>query len=104
MIQVAEPWIFYVPEEPAYRGRVLTFSAKLAVKMAGDEVKAFHDMSALESLKFAQRPWSVHPFAEDFVNTIDPKIRKPYKFNVYRTLLLPLILNKLELWLRRLFP
>ena len=104
MIQAAEPWIFYVPEEPAYRGRVLTFGAKLAAKMAGNEVKAFHDMNASESLKFAQRPLSVYPFAEDFVNTIDPKVRKPYKFNVYRTRLLPLILNKLELWLRRLFP
>jgi glycosyltransferase involved in cell wall biosynthesis len=103
MIQAAEPWIFYVPEEPAYRGRVLTFGAKLAAKMAGDEVKAFHDMSAAESLAFAQRPLSVYPFAEDFVNTIDPKVRKPYKFNVYRTRLLPLVLNKLELWWRRLF-
>jgi hypothetical protein len=67
-------------------------------------VKAFHDMSATESLKFAQRSLSVYPFAEDFVNTIDPSVRKPYKFNVYRTRLLPLILNKLELLLRRLFP
>jgi glycosyltransferase involved in cell wall biosynthesis len=102
MIQAAEPWIFYVPEEPAYRGRVLTFGAKLAAKMAGDEVKAFHDMTAAEALAFAQRPLSVYPFAEDFVNTVDPKVRKPYKFNVYRTRWLPLILNKLELWWRRL--
>lgn len=102
MIQAAEPWIFYVPEEPAYRGRVLTFGAKLAAKMAGDEVKAFHDMSAAEALAFAQRPLSVYPFAEDFVNTVDPKVRKPYKFNVYRTRWLPLILNKLELWWRKL--
>jgi hypothetical protein len=102
MIQAAEPWIFYVPEEPAYRGRVLTFGAKLAAKMAGNQVKAFRDMSPQETLAFAQRPLSVDPFAEDFVNTIDPRVRKPYKFNVYRTRLLPLILNKLELWWRRL--
>jgi glycosyltransferase involved in cell wall biosynthesis len=101
MIQAAEPWIFYVPEEPAYRGRVLTFGAKLAAKMAGNQVKAFRDMSLQETLAFAQRPLSVYPFAEDFVNTIDPHVRKPYKFNVYRTRLLPLILNKLELWWRR---
>jgi hypothetical protein len=102
MIQAAEPWIFYVPEEPAYRGRVLTFGAKLAAKMAGNQVKTFRDMSPHETLTFAQRPLSVYPFAEDFVNTIDPNVRKPYKFNVYRTRLLPLILNKLELWWRRL--
>ena len=102
MIQASEPWIFYVPEEPAYRGRLLTFGAKLAAKMAGNQVKTFRDMSPHESLAFAQRPLSVYPFAEDFVNTIDPNVRKPYKFNVYRTRLLPLILNKLELWWRRL--
>ena len=104
MVQVAEPWVFYVPEEPAYRGRVLTFGAKLAVKMAGNTVKSFQDMSAQASVTFAQRDLSVYPFAEDFVDTVDPTVRKPYKFNAYRTRWLPLILNKLELLGRRLWP
>jgi hypothetical protein len=46
---------------------------------------------------------SIYPFAEDFVDTVDPSVRKPYKFNAYRTRWLPLILNKLELWWRRLW-
>jgi glycosyltransferase involved in cell wall biosynthesis len=104
MVQVAEPWVFYVPEEPAYRGRVLTFGAKLAVKMAGNTVKSFQDMSAQASVTFAQRDLSVYPFAEDFVDTVDRTVRKPYKFNAYRTRWLPLILNKLELLGRRLWP
>ena len=104
MVQVAEPWVFYVPEEPAYRGRVLTFGAKLAVKMAGNTVKSFQDMSAQASVTFAQRDLSVYPFAEDFVDTVVPTVRKPYKFNAYRTRWLPLILNKLELLGRRLWP
>jgi glycosyltransferase involved in cell wall biosynthesis len=102
MVQVAEPWVFYVPEEPAYRGRVLTFGAKLAVKMSGNKVKSFKDMSQQTSLAFAQRALSAYPFAEDFVDTVDPAVRKPYKFNAYRTRWLPLVLNKLELWGRRL--
>ncbi len=104
MVQVAEPWVFYVPEEPAYRGRVLTFGAKLAVKMAGNQVKSFRDMTAQASTAFAQRDLRVYPFAEDFVDTVDPTVRKPYKFNAYRTRWLPLILNKLELLGRRLWP
>jgi glycosyltransferase involved in cell wall biosynthesis len=103
MVQFAEPWIFYVPEEPAYRGRVLTWGAKLAASMAGNQVKAFRDLSLQETLDFAKRPLSAYPFAEDFVQTIDPKVRKPYKFNVYRTRWISLILNKLELWTRQLF-
>jgi hypothetical protein len=103
MVQAAEPWVFYIPEEPAYRGRVLTFGAKLAVKMSGNTVKSFQDMTAQASLAFAQRDLSVYPFAEDFVDTVDPTVRKPYKFNAYRTRWLPLILNKLELLGRRLW-
>ena len=103
MVQVAEPWVFYVPEEPAYRGRVLTFGAKLAVKMAGNRVKSFKDMSAQASAAFAQRNLNEYPFAEDFVYTVDPTVRKPYKFNDYRTRWLPLILNKLELLVRRIW-
>lgn len=104
MIQAAEPWVFYVPEEPAYRGRVLTLGAKLAARMSGNQVKSFQDMTAQASWVFAHRDLSAYPFAEDFVDTVDPSVRKPYKFNVYRTRWLPLILNKLELWLRRLWP
>jgi hypothetical protein len=37
------------------------------------------------------------------VDTVDPTVRKPYKFNAYRTRWLPLILNKLELLGRRLW-
>jgi glycosyltransferase involved in cell wall biosynthesis len=102
MVQAAEPWVFYIPEEPAYRGRVLTYGAKLAVRMSGSEVKSFQDMSPQASLAFAQRDLGVYPFAEDFVDTVDPTVRKPYKFNAYRTRWLPLILNKLELLGRRL--
>jgi hypothetical protein len=103
MVQVAEPWVFYVPEEPAYRGRVLTFGAKLAVKMSGNQVKSFKDMSQQTPSAFSQRALSAYPFAEDFVDTVDPAVRKTYKFNAYRTRWLPLILNKLELWGRRLW-
>ena len=102
MVQVAEPWVFYIPEEPAYRGRVLTFGAKLAARMSGNQVKAFVDMSPQTNAMFAQRSLCTYPFAEDFVDTVDPSVRKPYKFNVYRTRWLPLVLNKLELWLRHL--
>ena len=102
MVQTAEPWIFYVPEEPAYRGRLLTFGARLATQMSGNRVKSFIDMDHVSLASFAQRPLNIYPFAEDFLNTLDPSVRKPYKFNAYRTRWLPLVLNKLELWWRSL--
>lgn len=103
MVQMADPFVFYVPEEPAYRGRVLTFGAKLAARMSGNRVKSFIEMTPEESRTFGQRPLQAYPFAEDFVNTHDPRVKKPYKFNVYRTRWLPLVLNKLELLWRRYF-
>lgn len=101
MVQMADPFVFYVPEEPAYRGRVLTLGAKLAARMAGNRVKSFIEMTPAQSRAFGQRPLQAYPFAEDFVNTHDPRVKKPYKFNVYRTRWVPLILNKLELLWRR---
>ena len=82
---------------------MLTYGAKLAVRMSGNQVKSFQDLSPQALLAFAQRDLGVYPFAEDFVDTVDPTVRKPYKFNAYRTRWLPLILNKLELLWRRLW-
>jgi hypothetical protein len=70
--------------------------------MSGNQVKAFVDISPQANGNFAQRSLSIYPFAEDFLDTVDPSVRKPYKFNVYRTRWLPLVLNKLELWWRHL--
>lgn len=99
MPQLADPFVFYVPEEPVYRSRVKTRGTDLAVKLAGNVVKCFRSMSADETRLLKMRDIHQYPFAEDFVHTVDPKVKRPYRFNIYRTHWLARLVNKIEkLW------
>lgn len=100
MPQLANPFTFYLPEEPAYRGKTLTLGARLAFEMSGRKIKNFIDMTRDQNLAFIARDQATLPFAEDFLQTEDPKVKKPYKFNGYRKSWLTLLLNKLELLFR----
>lgn len=55
MPQMSNPFTFYLPEEPAYRGRVMMIGAKLAFKMGGEKIKNFLDMSGSETEEFLNR-------------------------------------------------
>ena len=101
MAQLADPMVFYVPEEPVYRGRVKTKGTQMAERLAGNAVKCFVGMSPSEVERMRERSTSTYPFAEDFVQTQDPTVQRPYRFNVYRTHWLARLVNKLEkLWTR----
>jgi glycosyltransferase involved in cell wall biosynthesis len=102
MPQLSNPFAFYLPEEPAYRSKELTLGAKLALKMNGGEIMNFLDMNKEDSAIFVNRDINVLPYAEDFIQTTDPKVKKPYKFNGYRKSWLTMCLNKVELIVRRL--
>lgn len=102
MPQLANPFCFYLTDEPAYRGKVLTLGAKLAFKLTGSTVKSYLDMSPEKARLFVNRSASILPFAEDFIDTVDPTVPKPYKFNGYRKSWLTLLLNKIELLTRRI--
>ncbi len=101
MPQLPDPFVFYVPEEPVYRSRLKTKGTKLAQKLTGNAVKSFVSMTPKEVEKMCNRSLSIYPFAEDFISTRDPRVKKPYRFNVYRTHWLARLVNKIEmLWLR----
>ena len=102
MCQMSNPVVFYLPEEPAYRGKVLTLGAQIAFKMDGGKIKNFKTMSAKATADFINRDLTVLPFAEDFIDTVDPRVKKPFKFNGYRKSYLTLLINKLELLIRKI--
>ena len=101
MIQLSNPFIFYLPEEPAYRGKVLTLGARIAFKMDGGKIKNFKDMTIESTTSFLNRNKKILPFAEDFIETKDPRVKKPYKFNGYRKSYLTILINKIELIVRK---
>jgi glycosyltransferase involved in cell wall biosynthesis len=102
MPQMSNPFTFYLPEEPAYRSKVLTLGAQLAFKMGGGSIKHFLNMTTNEMEQFMRRDKAILPFAEDFIQTADLSVKKPYKFNGYRKSALTMVVNKTELIIRRL--
>ena len=71
-------------------------SAVALSMLAGNAVKCFVGMSPSEVERMRERSTSTYPFAEDFVQTQDPTVQRPYRFNVYRTHWLARLVNKLE--------
>jgi hypothetical protein len=101
MPQLPDPFVFYVPEEPVYRSRLKTKGTQLAQKLSGNSVKSFISMTPREVNLMRDRNLSIYPFAEDFIFTKDPKVKKPYRFNIYRVHWLARLVNKIEmLWSR----
>jgi glycosyltransferase involved in cell wall biosynthesis len=101
MPQLPDPFIFYVPEEPVYRSRLITKGTQLAQKLSGNSVKSFVSMTPEEVELMKNRDLSIYPFAEDFISTKDSTVKKPYRFNIYRVHWLARLLNKIELlWSR----
>lgn len=101
MPQLADPFVFYVPEEPVYRSRVKSKGTQLAEKLAGNTVKRFISMSDQEVHLLKNRSLAIYPFAEDFIQTQDPAVKKPYQFNVYRSHWLARLINKFEKLLKK---
>ncbi len=101
MPQLADPFVFYVPEEPVYRGRVKTKGTVMAERLSGNSVKRFQSMTLQEVEAMKLRSLSIYPFAEDFINTEDPGVQRPYRFNVYRSHWIARLVNKIEKICRR---
>jgi len=101
MPTLGEPFIFYLPEVPVFRNRRKSLAARIAARLTGPGVKAFRDMTAAEVARFATRPLSQWPVAEDFLTPCDPTVRRPFVYrDVKRTWWLAL-LHRAESWVRR---
>ena len=68
----------------------------MAERLAGNAVKCFVGMTEAEVERMRERSTITYPFAEDFIQTLDPTVPRPYRFNVYRTHWLSRLVNKLE--------
>lgn len=102
MLQLADPFVMHVPEVPVFRGRTSTFGARLAEKVVGSDIKQFQIMSDLQVTEMRSRSLSLSPYAEDFLCTVNPKVRTPYTYNAINARLYTRILHKLEYGFRRL--
>jgi len=103
LLQLADPFVMHVPEVPVYRGKKSTFGERLANRLIGSDIKQFQFMTKDEVSEMRQRTISLAPYAEDYLNTVNQNVSKPYHYNCINTHWYTRILHKLEYGVRRLF-
>ena len=77
---LGDPFAFYCPEVPIFRNRGQSFAARLAARITGTDVKAFHDLDAEHRQRLLNRPISDWPIAETWLQPLSSKVRKPFVY------------------------
>lgn len=103
MLQLADPFVMHVPQVPVFRGKKSTVGSRLAEKVVGCDVKAFQIMADLDVEKMRERSLNLAPYAEDYLNTINSKVRKPYSYNAINARWYTRFIHKLEYGIYSLF-
>ena len=102
MLQLAHPFVMHVPEPPVFRYKINTLANRISNNSI--EPKYFKTMKTEEVKAMRSRPLSQMPFAEDFLHTQNPTVRKPYIYsNVSTELFYIRKLYKCELFFRKEF-
>lgn len=100
MLMAAEPFVAFLPEVPAFRGRKLTLGARLAEARLGRAVKPFRPMSAEALARLAAHP-TAPAEAQHFLQPEDPAVRAPFEPNAVEVLWWTRALHRAEVKLRR---
>jgi len=95
------PFMMWLPEVPAYRGKKKTLALNLAEKKKRCGFYPFRLLKAEEITRIRQRDASVLPFAEDFLSCISYTPAKPWTYNPLTGLFWLKKLNSLEVFLRK---
>ena len=96
------PWGFYCPEVPVFRNRKPTDS--LVLRLAGppgDIVKAFNDLDRETIARLVGRTSPGLPVAEEWLTTLDPRVKRPFVYQDTKRNLLLWVLFGIEMRLRR---
>jgi hypothetical protein len=98
---MADPIAFFCPEVPFFRHRdKKTLAARIAGRVLGQGLKAFHDMTPAEVAALKARDLSIWPVAEDFLRPTDPRTRRPFVYKDVKARLWLYALHKVEQRLR----
>jgi glycosyltransferase involved in cell wall biosynthesis len=98
MPYLGDPFLFYCPEVPIYRNRMQSLSSRIAARLTGSDVKAFHDLTGIETQALLHRPLADWPVAEIWLTPVNPNVRRPFVFKDVKVRWWLNILNKAERW------
>ncbi|MDI9246699.1 glycosyltransferase family A protein [Marinobacter sp. CHS3-4] len=97
------PFMMWLPEVPAYRGKRKTLALRLAEKRRGCGLFPYEILSEQDVEQLLERPKDVLPFAEDFLVCSNSDLQKPWGYYPMQGSRFLKKLNSLELALRNLF-
>lgn len=96
------PFAMWLPEVPAYRGKRKTLALKLAERRRHCDLYPFQYLSDAQAQALRERPTSVLPVAEDFLDNVEPNLEKPWVYYPLQGSRWLKKLNSLELAVRRM--
>lgn len=95
------PWGFYCPEVPVFRNRQKTDSLVLRLaRPTGDPVKALVDLDDGTVARLKGRTPPGLPVAEDWLTTVDPRVKRPFVYQDTKHNLFLWVLFGIEMRLR----
>lgn len=95
---LGDPFTFYCPEVPIYRNRLQSLSSRIAARLTGTDVKAYHDLDGTETARLLARPLTDWPVAEDWLRPLNPRVRRPFVYKDVKVRWWLNLLNKAERW------
>jgi glycosyltransferase involved in cell wall biosynthesis len=99
----ADPIMMHLPSVPVFRGKQKTWSMRMADRLLGTDPKPYRPLTREQTDALCSRPLSVLPFAEDFLDCTDPKVKKPFHYSSVSAVPLLHLTNSIERSLRKLF-
>ncbi len=103
LAQLRNPFAMWLPEVPAYRGKIKTLALRLSERARGVGLYPFRVMSEEENQRFIGREAEVLPVAEDFLELVGEGPAKPWEYYPLQNKPWLKRLNGLELAARRLW-
>jgi len=93
---MADSFLFYCPEVPCYRNKKLFLASKLVQNKLKGKISTFTLFSQEKNHHFINRNVDIWPIAEDFLETNNTDIIKPFVYQDYNKSIFLKILYKIE--------
>ena len=77
---MGDPFLFFCPEVPFYRNRRQNFASRVAARVVGTDVKVLREMKPDEIARLRARDLRMLPVAEDWLQPVNPKVRRPFVY------------------------
>lgn len=97
MPYLAVPFAAFCPEVPVFRQRKVTLAARLAARLTGSDVKAFHDMAVADVARLRGAGPQNWPIADAYLTPVNPAVRRPFVYQNVKVRAWLALMHRIEL-------